>query len=252
MVCIGSTEISSFMNIIRTFVFPGTWFSASMVICYALYYIFVKFIYARYKSRALYGSFAVCVACFVILFASKSRVGLFSLGNLSIASDFSIKTPYAITQFIWMGLMLLGFSMRKYPDGHLCRTRPLPAFLGFAASVALFGMVKVATQREANANIEALLPVSYVLFAYCSMALAMFFDKRIAVLLKTKIGYVIQLISKCSLEIYFIQFAWIRALHALAFPVNLVLLVLCIVASAWVLHWISGQICKRLLHRMGI
>ena len=50
---IGYVKIDGVDQFIRTFVFPGMWFTASMVIMYPLYYFFVRRIYGKYGIKSL-------------------------------------------------------------------------------------------------------------------------------------------------------------------------------------------------------
>ena len=157
-----------------------------------------------------------------------------------------------IKQFMfhwWFGLILLGSSLRKMPNAVLLQCDSLVPFVEFIFSVVLFGAMKILTQRSSDTEIEILLPVTYALFAYCTMILVMPYNKQIGVFLDMKAGKVIHLLNKCSLEIYFVQFTWISVLKEIAFPLNLVL---SIIISGWFLQINNDRLCSRIMNRLEI
>lgn len=251
-VLIGFKKIASIGDVIKEFLVPGMWFSFSMVIYYAFYYFFVKYIWSKYRVKALVGGFIFCMAGFIILFVTRLPIATFTLENLSIKESFSVETPYLITQFLWLGLMLLGFTLRKYPECRLNKVEKLSALLGIVLSVLLFGIVKLMTRRGGAVNVQVLLLPSYVLFPYSLLLLARHYDVMVGEFLKTVPGKVIGTVSTCSLDIYYIQFFWIDSLKRLVFPLNLVLLFISIVGSAMVIHRICGFLYTKLTKRLEI
>lgn len=112
-ILIGVTEIGNLKDFIMLFIFPGTWFGASMLLLYPIYYVFVKYIYAKYKNKSIYFSTGIFALVFLALFIIKPSISTFSLQSLQIEEKFSVETVYFITQFIWITCMLIGFAMRK-------------------------------------------------------------------------------------------------------------------------------------------
>lgn len=55
-------------------------------------------------------------------------------------------------------------------------------------------------------------------------------------LIESRVGKIIEVVNKCSLEIYYIQFMWINLCKTLIFPVNLILITVCIIVSAYVVN----------------
>ena len=252
LAAIGYTKIGGVKEFINCFFIPGSWFGFSMVVFYACFYVFVKCAWSKYRENALLIAFAVCVLGFVGLFITKTSIALFSLENFSIASSFSVETPYLITQFIWFGLMLLGFAMRKYPECWLNRVRILPACGGLVLSTMLFFVIKLVTRDGENINTHALLLPVYIVFPLSMFAITKHFDAVLKCLLDTFPGKCVGIISVCSLEIYYIQFVWIRCFKGIVFPINLIALVFSIVVSAWIVHVLSDFIYSKLKKRLEI
>ena len=59
-----------------------------------------------------------------------------------------------------------------------------------------------------------------------------------------------EIISKCSLEIYLVQFAIIYYMKKVIFPLNLVAIVLIVTGTAFVVHQVSNMTNKLLISRI--
>ncbi len=238
---IGVLEIKSWGSFVRHFVFPGSWFGASMIVFYALLFWFVKCVYRKYTEKSIYIAIGMLFMCYVLLFVSRLPLGLFSLETLKIHDTFSIETPYLITQCVWMICILMGVYIRKKvcaPDN----TFNLRYLLGAVLNVLLFLIVKLLSQNAGRTNFEFLLAVSYIGFAYCLFIWAMSNEKLLGRIFETGIGKVIGLISKCSLEIYYVQTTIIVALRGSVFPINFILICVVIGVCAYTLHIVSQRI----------
>lgn len=113
---IGYLKIETVGQFFREFVFPASWFGASMLILYLVYYWIVKFLYAKKGMPSIWIVDIFGAISFLLMFVTKSKVGMFSLETLQIVDSFGIETPYIISLPIWLISMLIGFQLRKRYD----------------------------------------------------------------------------------------------------------------------------------------
>lgn len=113
---IGYLKIETVGQFFREFIFPASWFGASMIILYLVYYWIVKFLYAKKGMSSIWIVDIFVAISFLVMFVTKSKVGMFSLETLQIADSFGIETPYIISLPIWLTSMLVGFQLRKRYD----------------------------------------------------------------------------------------------------------------------------------------
>ena len=237
---IGFIKINSTEDIILTFLFPGTWFSASMVICYPIYFLWVKYMQPKENKNVIIETLAVLVGIFLILFVIKPNIAVFSLGDLTIKENFKIETPYLISQIIWMMCMVIGLDMKQQRS---CKNGRELLYFGLSMMcVVLFFGTKLLTSGGVRVNLQILLAPAYIGFAYFLFRSFMGFETHFQDFLLSKLGKVVRVISLCSLEIYYVQFAWINIFYKLPFPVNWLLIVIAVGASAYALHFVSNLI----------
>ena len=244
-VCVlaGTTAIPSFAGFVQEFIFPGTWFSASMVLMYPIYFCLVKYVFRNRSVAAPAVTAALLAVCYCVLFISKAPIASFSLMTLRFENDYSIKIPFVVTQCVWLFCMVAGYTVRKTGLKIRRRTGWIAVF---AVSVLSFLVLKLATRGGRNPGFQIFFGLVYAAFAFSLFMLFQDQESFFAKWQKGAAGKLIGVISACSLEMYYVQFAWIEVLKGIPFPVNLVLLFVSIIASAWALHWLSGIIMKRL------
>ena len=169
----GRIKITSFEAFFKGFIFPGSWFGGSMVIMYVVYFLFVKYVYMRYGRKSIGRCGVLLILTFVAFFIMKPNISTFSLETLVTVPQFSIETPYLITQFIWMFCMLLGFYLRRYGKVRIIK-REMLIYLGTSfICLFIFMCTKLVTKHYGYSNVQFLLAVSYVGFAY---SLFVFFE----------------------------------------------------------------------------
>ena len=214
-----------------------------MVIFYADYYICVKYYFKGNIKRKIGRLLVILGACYFILFIAKFRMATFNLSTLSIEETFSIETPYFITQFVWLSCMFIGCLIRK----ERVVVKKEGILLGIAGvSILVFLGIKLITRNEQYMNLEFLLGIVYRGFA---LSLFLFFAEKETwcnKFCKTFIGKIIRNISMCSLEIYYVQFIWIRLLKDIIFPVNLIVLFVSIMISAYIVYWLAKSITNKI------
>lgn len=241
LVVIGNIQINSFIGFIKTFVFPAYWFVASIVIFYVIYYLFVKFVYRRFGKKAIVTAWVFCGISFVVLYITKSPIGLFSLENLQIYNKFGVETPYVISQFIWFSAMLLGLYVKEFSINKVKALKGKYLYLVFSiASVLVFLGVRVF--ERFGFNLEFLLPISYIGFAYFIFEFFELVENELKKQQKKVFFKPVRLVSMCSLEIYFVQFVWINLFKEIMFPINFILIIAVTIVSGVVLHIVSNKL----------
>lgn len=241
-ILIGQLKISSIKEFLWHFVFPTYWFVSSILILYVLYFIFMKYIFARFELKAIYIFSALLLLAFAGLYISKFRLGSFSLETLQF-HEFSLETPYFIMQLIWLLCMLAGIYLKKAKKKPRKKTEYLAVTF---FSVILFMLVKLTVQRNIFLQMQFLLAASYILFAYALFCFFMNIEDTCKQYAEKSPGKLATMISCSSLEIYYIQFIWINCLKHIVFPVNLILLCACIVTSGFILHEAAGWLIDRI------
>lgn len=110
------------------------------------------------------------------------------------------------------------------------------ALVGFLVIKLMIQMIEVAYYVQFLTHLFSLI------FAVFSM---LFFYSYESKLRKMKDGVLcrfITVVSSCSLEIYMIQRWEIDLLYRISFPLNFILIIITILSSAWVIHWVVEKL----------
>lgn len=246
-ITLGRLSINNIRDFIHYFIFPGTWFGGSLLVFYLLYYLVVKyFIHDETRTKQVYLIVIALFFLYTLLFIFKPSFAVFSISTMKIEEVFGVKTPYMISQFIWFICMLIGYLLRK--ERHNNNNIAINSILLFASIVG-FLSIKTKTHGGSNNNLMYLFGFIYIVFAVSMFNLFAKGEKCFRSNHKNVISIFFRIISKCSLEIYYIQFIWLWLLKDVLFPINLALLILCIVTSALFLNKISSKISKYITTR---
>ena len=98
----GYLKIFTAGQFIQNFIYPGMWFTVSMIILYLVYFFLVKYVFNIYGERTIKISIYILMVCYLFLFFFKPKIAVFSFSGLTFADLFSLKTPYLISQIIWL------------------------------------------------------------------------------------------------------------------------------------------------------
>lgn len=235
--------ISSVRDFFINFIFPGTWFGGSLMVAYVLYFLLIKYWLKREKGNKALCLVCLCIIAYALLFLCKPKFASFSMQHLSI-QPFGVETPYLICQFIWFSSMMLGYWTRV---NKVFIEKTFIVVLGLILSIAVFLAVKLVTKNSAYMGTEIALGPAYLIFA---IALFMLLSKNEELCKKVQtspFGKLIRIISASSLEIYYIQFTWIKLFKSIVFPLNFLLLICTIVASGYVVHLVSSYIINKII-----
>lgn len=208
------------------------WFVYAMAILYIVYYFYENKIANRVKRGVLVTELTLIVVFliwYILLDKSKGEVLL---------------NPNPIMQITWFGCMLIGMQIRKNIADVNHNRKPMVWIALSIGCLIVFLFVKICILKN-NMQLQILLPVTYIGFAYGCFRLFMSFEDSCKKLLTSEsgiskfVGRSINMISTASVEIYYVQFMWIRLLKDIVFPFNWAILVVCIVVSAHMLHLFS-------------
>ena len=244
-VMVGYLRIATADQFIRAFIFPASWFGASMLILYLLYYMVIKKMYLKKGIRVVGLIHIIDLVLFLLLFVTKIDIGIFSLETLAVADTFSIETPYIISLPIWMSSMLVGFELRKVYDASEKPVKDRPEWLygaGIVIAMIAFFTVKICEKRGVGSTLMIVLPIIYIGFACTLFRFLMTKEKKLKAIPNNIWKKMVGTISACSLEIYYIQFPWINLFRKNVFPINWVLIVAVTLISAYLLHFVSDRV----------
>ena len=240
-IIVGYLSYTSINGVFRGLVFPGTWFGASLLILYPCYYLIVKFGYLKKGTRIIWSTLFINMLIFTALYISKVKIGIFSIQTLSFAEEFSVETPYLISFCVWFSSMLIGFLIRKRKYVVRSDKAKICCFLLSVVCLGIFMAVRVVD----SIDLQFLLPLSYLGFSYGQFDLLMSLDENIVKISdKNLIKKLFFTVSKCSLEIFYIQFMWIDWLKNIAFPLNWLLIVACTIISGFAVNLVSTYLQK--------
>lgn len=238
-------KINSLGDFIKEFIFTtGYWFTASLLVFYVLYYLFMKYAYLKYGNKSFYVAFGVLFIGYTLSYITKWPIGAYSLGNMEI-HEFSVETPYIISQFIWFACMLLGAFFRKRPIEESVVKKKWIYFILAAFSIFIFFLIRILENKNFN-FLEYFLAVPYIGFAYYIFKCFALMENTFINIKENILGKFILLISSTTLEIYYVQQFLISIFAEYVFPFNFVLLVVSIILLGVSLHFISNLIIKRM------
>lgn len=239
IVIFGKQFIHSFLDVIKTFVYPTTaWFSSWLLVLYIVYFVFMKFFYARWKRKALISALVVSFCGFV------SSYFIFELSATGLQKTYGISA-----KILWLFCMLLGLYIHENYENSASRKMKF-VLATILVSVFAYGLSKI------------ILHVGFVLFLKClpylfsvitaAVVLVFLLDFENAYTNKAKSiseNRIVQLLSSCSLEIYYVQFIFVELLREILFPVNWVCITLLVFIFGFVLHFITTKCVKMILHK---
>lgn len=104
-------HVKTYKDFFQVFIFPTTWFVASMVILYGVYYWIVKLTRVNYEKKII-RIFILLNVFFLITFILRPNIASWSLSTMKV-ENFALETPSLIMQIIWLECMLVGATLRK-------------------------------------------------------------------------------------------------------------------------------------------
>ena len=222
---------------ISLFLFPiniNLWYVPAIAVLYILFYLVMT--YWPGKRPIVIG---ITIAVYALLYI--------------FAYD---KSSFFVEPVIWFRLlygiiaMMIGSYIREYYDSEKEKRNKSAVLYGGVGVLSLgaFLVVKLLLSRvDIIMQMQFLTQVFGVAFAAFSMLCGCNCEGLCKKVLSTRIGTVIGVISKNSLEIYLAQFAIIAYLKNIMFPVNLIAIVIAVVAAGAAVHSVSEKVIHKIL-----
>lgn len=214
------------------FLFPVSqlWYIPSIVILYAVYFAVNKWLS---KYRLLF--IGVDLIIYVILYIFVFDTSVFFVDR---------RIEYLIIYgFI---AMMIGSYISEY-DQPMEKRRSLLCLAGSMMSIVAFLAVKLMINAGMNIalKLQFLTHVTSMSFATTFFCAMKGLEKEVtAILERIRLKDVVLTISKCTLEIYLIQYIFIDFLIGLPFPVNFMLTCVSIICAGMIIHFLSGKIYR--------
>lgn len=214
---------------VKMFIWPtGFWFYGALIIFYVVYYIVVKKKLLD-KFWILTIVFAVAYFAYYILLLDKSSFVVEASGLGNINGNFKM--------IYYCYIMLLGAYLRHKNVLEKAANRWLMFVLAGGSFVAMYAVKLLAGRYPVLYNVQFLEQMCVIVFS-----VSMFLFVSTLEQLISKYGTVskwIQKLSNYSFEVYVLQFMFIDLFCEMMFPVNMLLILLCIVVASIILKKIS-------------
>lgn len=216
------------------FLFPihTLWYVPAIAVLYIFFYFLQKYLW-NYRKQLI-----------VAIVATYGVVYIFCYD----------KSIFFVELVIWFRLMygfiamILGSMIRDAVDeGNVCSHSNLLLFAAVLCIIGFLGTKLLLNKAAIFMKLQFITQIFSVAFAWFVMRAAAVYEAAANRFLKTKIGLVVEWISKASLEIYLVQFAIIAYLRELNFPVNFILICLTIIAFATAIHYVAELLTRKIL-----
>lgn len=224
---------------ISLFLFPimiNLWYVPCVAVLYIPYYMLLK--------KAIGGGYRVCA----ILLTVVAYIGLYFV---RFRNEFFVEPEVWFRALYGFIAMLIGSLIYDNRESKLIKSKRLLSLLMAAFMCGSFLIMKLLMNRVSILiDFQFMTQVFGVAFAAFMMLAGIGYEEEIEKLMGTMIGKPIEIISKCSLEIYLVQFAIIHYMKKAVFPINFVAIVLSITGTAFVIHQVSNMTNKLLISRI--
>lgn len=224
---------------VQLFLFPITvnlWYVPAITVLYILYYFILKKIGGRYRGVAI----LLAVLTYTVSYVVRYKDEFF------VEPEIGFRLLYGFVS------MMIGSILWDYKNSDRVKSKRLMSlFLGIASCGGFLFMKLFLNRVHVLMRFQFMTQVFGVAFAVFMMIAGsgLGYEQKIRELMKTWIGRVFGIISTCSLEIYLVQFAIIGYLKKIVFPINLFLILVTIVAFAYLIHKVSNRICSKIIRK---
>lgn len=214
---------------ISLLLFPITinlWYVPAIILLYIPYFFILREYggLKEFKEKIV----IIVVVIYIIVYVLRFRNAFF------VEKEIGFRLLYGFA-----AMMLGSIIYDKKDNDKLKIMRCLWLLLGIASCGGFLIMKLFMNRIMLFMKLQFMTQVFSVAFA-CFMILAgLGYEPKIQGFMKTWIGRILAMISRCSLEIYLVQFAIIGFFKSMVFPLNFVLIVGMIIISAEVIHRLS-------------
>lgn len=224
------------------FLFPITinlWYIPAVIVLYILYYFNLrKFIGGGYRVLTI----LLTTVAYAVAYVFRYK------------NEFFVEPEIGFRLLYGFIAMMIGSVIYDHKDNEELKSKKILWFILGICSCGGFLFMKLFMNRiHVFLKIQFMTQAFGVAFATFMMLAGLGYEKTIRKFMKTWTGKILGIISSCSLEVYLVQFAIIRYLKNLSFPINLVLILAAMMGTAYVIHMASKkiynvllQICKKI------
>lgn len=238
----GRTSVSGFLAIVHCFLYP-TWFHfvGSIMLLYILYYV-IRYVQDKFKI-ATYWFMLIALLGFLILYCLGFDKSYYHIDDVN----------EKWVRFMFTESMLLGALFREKYDVIKQKITRLNVISFLGLTVLYFLGKKSFSYFKALSAAQCLLPMVLVLYVSSIAVLFIKLEKRgFFKSLNKKVSAIVEFIAGITLEIYLGQEIILWRLTDFVFPVNFILVTVCIVLYAWVIHKCSGFIQRKCIRLIGV
>lgn len=228
----GFYRISGFFDFVEFFIYPTYYhFVASILVLYIPYYLVMK-IDALRKRLPLMLLITLGLELLVyLLFFDRST--------------YHIDNVYSpMIWFLFFASMLIGAYIRQNDGKYRNNNKVINIIMALVLCVCYFASKMLFVKFSDSAlvcNLQIFNQLVLLLLLYFLFATFAGIDAKLEKLPKW-IKAVLSFIGGMTLEIYLVQYVLIPVLNIGPFPVNWIIITAAIVASAFVLHFVSGKV----------
>ncbi len=221
---------------IKTFIYPTEYhFVASIMVLYILWYILMgvknKFNIPYYILFVAYGTLTLLL--YIFLYDK-------SVYHIDVVEESFIRLLY-------FGAMLIGGFFRERASELGKRYSAIPMWLSVISCLVLVGayfVTKLAVSRYSGLSVVQIITWITILAAMVSIFMIVASRETKLDMLSERVKKAIHFIAKLTLQIYLVQYAVIELFASLAFPLNLIIIVVGIVICAEVVYLVDLLIQK--------
>lgn len=206
------------------------WFLQAILIFYCCFY-FVKKYFKKEIGKIIVGLFVALIILYIIMPHNKWMV------------DYTLHQN-RFTWIYYFAIMLLGAKLRsaspRLPVNGFWKKMVRSMLFKYmfipTSFFVVYGLKFFCTKFPAAINLQLLFPI--LLMAVCYVSYAIYGNLKI----QNRVGKLVKQVANITLEIYIVQFVCISVCSSFSLYIRLVSVVIMILVSALMLHWLSGKI----------
>ena len=229
---------------ISLFLFPvniDLWYVPILSILYIPYYYVVRMDKRRVsRPKLIEGgyrgvSILIAISIYIVMYLVMYRDEFF------VEPEIMFRALYGFT-----GMMIGSLTYNRRIS--ICESKKGLLFLGSSiiCCCGFLGIKLLMNRVGIVMKLQFMTQVFSVGFATFALFTGLCYEEKIKYFMKSIPGKIIGIISMCSLEVYLVQFPIIDYFRHVAFPANLILIIVTTILTAWIVHIVSNRLYKTL------
>lgn len=222
----------SFGELFRIYIYPTRyWYVSYILLVYVIFYFMFKYIFLEQGLIGMKHLLIGLVLIFLVLYyCIENEFNTFKMQTYSLCA-----------KVCWLFCVVLGFVIRKNEEKYKGRKiKEIYLFWGIVFLV-LYGFMKIVmTSAVNNPKLYYFQCLPTVFSITCACFMFFYFRSLESSLQnireKIKLIRIVEIISKSSIEIYIVQFAFIEMFVGVIFPLNWILMTFFSIAVGYCLH----------------